>query len=282
MASAQVAKEPTTTKPSRQRPVAVDGSHVRGRLSSFYDFSFHSVSNSSTVNLSDYLVDQRFWERRPSIVVVTPVSPNVLQPDEGHAEALTESLLRQIAADLGVREVQDKVSQTIGLLKKLSKKARSSGDSKGEARQSIEPDAAPPEKAAQPSAAPADQGADRGLRTVQLILLTDARPVWNGMSLFDRSAVVERALSEYLKKVPQKRERLLEFLQPDQFRFGAFPGKEAGNQMMEGLGLRRPELHFLIADRNGAIVAAWTKFTFDAKKISAVYRELLKEGANGD
>src|SRR5262245_284231 len=110
----------------RQRDTGDAPRIAHGHLRAFYDVSFHSVPDSAAVNLADYLVDQRFWQRRPTVVVVTPISPNVLQPDEGHAEALTEALMRQIAADLGVREVHDKVSQTIGFLRKLGKKAKSS------------------------------------------------------------------------------------------------------------------------------------------------------------
>src|SRR5262245_17015708 len=94
------AKDTSTTS---RGAAPADGRNGKRRLRPFYDVSFHSVPSSSTVNLSDHLVDQNFWSRRPTIVVATPISPNVLQPDEGHAESLTETLLRQIAADLGVR-----------------------------------------------------------------------------------------------------------------------------------------------------------------------------------
>jgi hypothetical protein len=266
---------------NRQRDVASQIRHGHGALKPFYDVSFHSVPDSSAVNLSDYLVDQRFWGRKPTLVVVTPVYPNVLQADEGHAEALTEALLRQIAADLGVREVHDKVSQTIGFLRKLGKKARSGeAESNNGSRSRVEQagaEQAKTDETAEPANAATQQVDARGLRVVQLILLPDVRPIWNGMSLFDRNAVVDRSLHEYLKKVPIKRERMLEYLEPDQFRFAAFAGKEAGNELMDSLGIRRPEMHFLICDRNGEVVGSWTKSTFDAKKISAAYRALLKE-----
>jgi hypothetical protein len=272
----------------RQKENVLEPRNGRARLRPFYDISFHSLSDTSSVNLSDYLIDQRFWERRPTLVVVTPLSPNVLQPDEGYAEALTETLLRQIAADLGVREVHDKVSQTIGFLRKLSKQSRRTAESetdRGE-RQPVEQAIAQQPKTGKPAEVinpPAEEADVRGLRTVQLVLLPDTRPIWNGMSLFDRAAVVDKSLNEYLKKVPSKRQRLLEYLEPDQFRFSAFPSKEAGSQMMDSLGLRRPELHILIVDRNGEVVGTWTKFTFDAKQISAAYRRFSKDvEKNGD
>lgn len=257
------------------------------RLRPFYDFSFHAASSNPATKPADYLIDQRFWSRRPTLVVVTPVTANVLQPDEGYAETTTENLIRQIAADLGVREAHDQVSQTIDIIKSLRKKAKGNGDSEPD-RSKTEPTAKnePIEqtgtaKSAEPKSQPAPSDPAkpeaRGLQKVQLILLADTRPLYSGMSLYDRQAVVERSLKEYLKKVPVKRERVLGYLGADQFHFGAFPGKESATDMMATLGITRPDFHVMVVDRNGEVVGSWNKATLDPKQVSATYIRASKE-----
>jgi hypothetical protein len=252
-------------------------------LRPFYDFSFHAVADHSNVNMSDYLVDQRFWGRRPTLVVITPLSPNVLQPDETYAEATTETLLRQIGADLGVREAHDQVSQAVEFLRNLRKRSKKSDETeqdRGARDEKPTSNDDKPSSKVEPAKAEAAKDtpnnevvrADaRGLQTVQLILLADTRPIWNGMSLFDRATVVDRSLKEFLSHVPIKRERLLGFLEPDQFRFGAYLGKDSVNPIMDGLVLKRPDFYVLIIDRNGDVLGSWNKATFDAKQISTAY-----------
>jgi hypothetical protein len=250
-------------------------------LRPFYDVSFHSISDPATVNLAEYLVDHSFLERRPTLVVVTPLSPNVLQPDESYAEATTETLLRQIGADLGVKDTTEQVSKTIDFLKKLRERAkRSAQDETGKGQRERPAEPPEPAKSDKPQEAATTAVAQddaRGVRTVQLVVLPDTRPVWNSMSVFDRATVAERSLNEYLKKVPEKRARLLEHLDADQFRFSAYLGKEAVNQMMDSLGVRRPEFHVLVVDRNGEVVESWNKFNLDVKAVSTVYCRVAKE-----
>jgi hypothetical protein len=275
--AAEVRQNGADSKAKQPRDLTPESGRIaKGKMRPFYDFSFHSVSDPATINYSDYLVDERFWGRRPTLLVITPVSPNVLQPDETYAEAITETLLRQIGADLGVREAHDQVSQTIDLFRKLRKKPKKTDGT--------EPEQPPVEKK-EPSGveqAKAERAANtqdtelrnadaRGLQTVQIVLLADTRPIWNGMSLFDRSAVVDRSLKEFLAHVPSKREKLLGYLEPDQFRFAAYLGKESINPLMDSLGLKRPDFYTLIIDRDGSVIGAWNKSTYDAKQISAAY-----------
>lgn len=262
------------TSAKRLKSAVVTKRGVQGRLQPFYDVSFHSVTDPLSVNLSDYLVDEKFWGRRPTLVIVTPVSPNVLQPDEGYAEATTEALLRQLGADLGVKDTTEQVSKTIDFLRRLRDRAKRSSDSQPD-QGKREPDSPPKdEKPADPPSSEAAQAEARGLQTVQLILLQDTRPIWNGISVYDRAAVADRSLSKYLEKLPAKQARLLDDVEQDQFRFSAFLGKDAVNQMLDSLGVRRSEFHVLVCNRDGEVVQMWNKYNLDPKQVSAAYRRL--------
>jgi hypothetical protein len=273
--SAQVGNNSSERSKTRREAV-VAKRRSPARLKPFFDISFHSRSATSSAEESDYQVDGRFWERRPTLVVVTPITLDALQPEETFAEATTEALLRQIATDLDIRSVNDQVSQTIGLLRKLRNRSKRSADS-GTARAESQPtprSGETPQDESSLDSAPTDA---RGLKSVQLILLADTRPLWTGMSLFDRRAVAERSLSEYLKKAPEKREKLVQYLDEDLFRFSAFLDKDSSIQLMGSLGIGRPGFHVLIADRRGEVVGKWSKSEFNAPEISRAYIRACEE-----